>query len=230
MQMWAIILANEFPQVGVAVKTRVVAGATILSAVVYQTVAAGASAQTSLNPLAKASSSQAGPSIEFLRPIKNEGFFDYPIFIQVGVERFKLVPPNLNSENTKPGVGHIDYTVDDFPVFSTDETQIMFGKNLGYGYIPVGRHVLKAELVDNKDHSLNPAVVAQTVVWSGHPAQKETYRSEVGAPATELAPEQLRKVQQQLEQVQLELLRVQNGSGGYQPMRMVTGRNGAPGE
>jgi len=93
MQMWAIILANEFPQVGVAVKTRVVAGATILSAVVYQTVAAGASAQTSLNPLAKASSSQAGPSIEFLRPIKNEGFFDYPIFIQVGVERFKLVPP-----------------------------------------------------------------------------------------------------------------------------------------
>jgi hypothetical protein len=107
--------------------------------------------------------------------------------------------------------------MDDFPVCCASTTQLMFGKNIGRRYIPVGRHVFRAELKDSNHQSLNPPVIAETFAWSGHPAARESMRSAVGSSQSDYQQEELHKVQQQLDQVQQELLRLQNGSAGYQP-------------
>lgn len=168
-------------------------------------------------------SSVPQPSIEFLRPQSDETFFNLPIFIHVQVTNFNLVPIGFHSPpRTSAGgnhllSGHIDYKLDDFPILAADEPQVMIGKNLGLGFIPVGRHLLQAQLMDENDHPLKPPVTAVTVIWSGHPAARELVPTQtIGQPA-DLADAELQRVQHHLDEVRKELRRIQNGSSGYQP-------------
>lgn len=167
---------------------------------------------------AKASSeapTKTAATITFVRPLKNEVFNDQPIYSQVLVSNFNLVAPTLAPGGADGKSGHIDYTLDDFPVCSTKAIQLMFGKNLGRRYLPVGRHVLRAELKDCNNNSLNPPVVTDVSLWTRHPAGRESNRAAVGAESGELTSEELLAVRQYLEQAQFELSKIQNG--GFQP-------------
>jgi len=201
----------------------------MLSAVISQPLGLAGWQQTLA--AAPTASSSTGPTIKFLRPMKNELFSDVPIYIQVCVDKFKLVAPDQIGEQAGSGTGFIDYSLDDFPVLCTDSTQLMLGKNLGRGYIPVGKHVLRAQLVDINDHPLQPPVIAETFVWSTHPASRETSSSSPGSTVADPEQDELRKVQLHLQQVQRELYRIQSGTSGYQPTPMLNNRNATtPGE
>jgi hypothetical protein len=167
---------------------------------------------------ASASSARRMPSIEFLRPLPNELFFDFPIYIQVRVSNFNLVPPGSRpAANQAVSSGHIAYSMDDFPTLATDEPQVMFGKNLGFGYIPVGRHLLTAQLVDDNDKPLNPPVTIKQYVWSGHPAPKEMGQDDSQNVKGDLTSAELKQLHHHLDEIAKELKRIQSGSPGYQP-------------
>lgn len=167
---------------------------------------------------ALSNATQSGPKVEFLRPLTNEVFSNAPIYVQVRVDNFKLVAPDHNDQTTEPS-GYIRYTLDDFPVVCTKATQIMVNKNLGRGYIPAGKHYLRAELVDSSDHPLGPPVIANIQFWSAHPAYIEATRAGVGASPTK--QDQLRSVQRDLQKVQTQLLQLESGDTGYKPKPMI---------
>src|SRR5262249_26669980 len=143
----------------------------------------------------------ASPSIDFLRPIKGEHFYDYPIYIQVSVRGFKLIPLDKPSAgNASPDAGHISYSLDDYPLYQTDDTQIMIGKFLGNGYLPVGWHVLRAELVDINNHPLKPPVLVSQSVFTGHPANVEADHAQEASLKAETVAEELYKMRVHLEE------------------------------
>jgi hypothetical protein len=158
------------------------------------------------------------PGIRFLRPLKDERFFDYPIFVQVDVTGFQLVPPGEHPSGPPHAhVGHILYSFDDYPVVATDDTQFMIGKKLGDEYLPVGLHVLKAQLVDVNDHPLNPSVEVATEVFSGHPAMVETVHRVDGSQKAELAGQELYKMRMNLKELENELKKLKTGDAGFTP-------------
>jgi hypothetical protein len=158
------------------------------------------------------------PSIRFLRPLVDERFFDYPIFVQVQVSNFHLVPPEPHpARRAQPNTGHIAYSLDDYPVYSTDDTQLMIGKKVGTSYLPVGLHVLKAQLVDVNGHPLNPLVAVETEVFTGHPAAVEVIHTPGGPQQAELTGQELYKMNVLLEDVQKEITKLENGTAGYSP-------------
>lgn len=141
------------------------------------------------------------PKIEFLRPGPNDVFKDKPIYVQVKVSNFNLLPPV--EYWSKPGdqkSGHIHYTLDDYPIFATDRTQVMLGKKSGNQYLSNGKHVIRAELVTIDHSPLKPKVVAQMTVSTSHPvsAQEEAQNQR----DIQKLQTQLFKVQEQLDQIQ----------------------------
>lgn len=161
---------------------------------------------------------QSGPTIKFLRPIKGEHFFDFPVFMQVQVSGFHLIPPDIKqSGKILADSGHICFSLDDYPVYATEDTQIMIGKFLGPRYLPVGWHVLKAELVDVNDRPLSPPVTAVTSVYTGHDALEESEHAEKGTQEAELVTEELHKMRGHLEELKRGLQRIETGSTGFVP-------------
>ena len=100
------------------------------------------------------------PTLTIVHPKPDELFFDTPIFVQLDVQHFKLVPPAVFFGRTdEERGGHIHITMDDFPIFATAETQCMIGKMTGNTYVKPGRHVLRVELVKINHQSLSKPVV-----------------------------------------------------------------------
>jgi hypothetical protein len=183
----------------------------------YQSV--GAAVEHSASSASATASRQSAPAIRFLRPIRGEHFFDFPVFLQVDVAGFHLAPPDKQRSKTLPvNTGYIRYSMDDYPVCGTDETQVMIGKFLFDRYLPVGWHVVKAELVDVNGNPLNPPVIAETAVFSGHAAAVETDHVQNGSVAAELNAQELYKMRLQLQELQTELLRIRTGNSGYVPV------------
>lgn len=183
--------------------------------------AADQSASTSATP-----PKQTAPSIRFLRPIKGERFSDFPIYVQVGVEGFHLVAPSRQPVKNPPaGTGYVCYSMDDYPVCGTNETQVMIGKFLGAHYVPVGWHTLKAELVDANGNSLNPPVVAETAAFSGHPAAVETDHVQGGSLQAEVNSQELYKMRLHLQELQAEMLRIKTGNTGFVPVPVTDGEH-----
>jgi hypothetical protein len=177
---------------------------------------AAVAASDSAGPAGTRADAQGGPTIKFLRPIKGENFFDFPIFIQVQVTGFRLIPPDIRpADKTTADSGHICYSLDDYPVYATEDTQILIGKFLGPRYLPVGWHVLKAELVDKNDRPLSPAVLAVTSVFTGHNAPEESAHVEKGVPEAEQVTEELHKMRTHLEEIKRGLQRIETGNAGF---------------
>jgi hypothetical protein len=191
--------------------------ATFVLAVVFQQTGFAADSVAPSSTSFQSVPAPDSPKIKFLRPLTNEVYSNAPFYIQVTVDSFKLVPPGQPDQTQS--AGYIRYTLDDFPVVCTKATQIMVNKNLGHGYVPTGKHYLRAELVDSSDHSLNPPVIADTQFWSVHPAYVEETRAGVGASPTQ--EDQLRDVQRELDEVQQHLLKLESGDTGYEPRPMV---------
>lgn len=161
---------------------------------------------------------QSSPTIRLLRPIRGEHFNDFPIFVEAEVTGFHLVPPEKQHSKTAPAnTGYIAYSMDDLPVYGTDDTQLMIGKFLGERYLPVGWHVVKAELVDVNSNPLNPPVFVVTSVFTGHSALLETDHAEKGSLQAELNAQELYKMRQHLEELEKELLRIKTGNTGFSP-------------
>jgi len=173
----------------------------------------------------KAAEPPPPPSIRFLRPLVDEHFIDYPIFVQVQVSNFHLVPPEPHpARRAQPNTGHIAYSLDDYPVYSTDDTQLMIGKKVGNAsYLPVGLHVLTAQLVDDTGHPLDPPVVVKTEVFTGHPAPVEAIHTPGGSHQAELTGQGLYKMNVLIEDVQKEITKLKNGTAGYSPNPSAAG-------
>lgn len=157
------------------------------------------------------------PSLSFMRPIKDERFFDYPIFVQVQVSNFNLLPPALAHGSQPVNSGHLQYSMDDYPVCTTDDTQVMIGKKLGNNYLPAGFHLLKAQLVDVNGTSLKPPVMAITEIFTGHPAATQVNHSLDKFSRVNLTDEELFQLEIRLEELQSELRKLEHGSTGYLP-------------
>lgn len=156
------------------------------------------------------------PSIQFMRPVKGERFFDFPIFIQVDVSGFHLVPSSEErSKSTTDNTGYICYSLDDYPVYATEDTQLMIGKFTGDFYVPVGTHVLKAQLVDVNGKPLNPPVLAITSISTGHPAVVESNYTETGVQKAESIGHELSLMRTHLNELKKELARIKNGTAGF---------------
>ncbi len=185
---------------------------------VFTTQMAAVAAEHSTSSSKKASEPAPAPAIRFLRPVRGEHFFDFPIFLQLDVSGFKLVPPeDTPVKNPPPNTGHILYSMDDFPEYVSDGTQIMIGKTLGPKYLPVGWHVIKVQLVDVNNQPLNPPVSAVTSVFTGHPALAESDHAEKGTLNAELNSQELYQMHLYLEKLQNELLRLKTGNSGFVP-------------
>src|SRR5271154_1889372 len=79
---------------------------------------AGNAASDSASPSKGKTNKQSTPTIEFLRPIKGEHFYDFPVYIQLGVDGFSLVPPDSQPVKSAPAnTGHICYSLDDYPLY-----------------------------------------------------------------------------------------------------------------
>ena len=161
---------------------------------------------------------QISPVLHFIRPMKDERFFDFPIYVQLLVSGVHLAAPDdAHAAKPRPNVAHIQYKFDDFPVISTDDTQFMIGKWLGNEYLPVGLHVLKAELVDDSGKPLNPPVQAVTELFTGHPAVVETIHTTSGSEKAELTGAELYQMRTHLERIENELKKLKTGNAGFSP-------------
>ena len=182
---------------------------------------AGAAAEHTVASASPTATRQSAPSIRILRPIRGEHFFDFPIFLQVDVSGFHLVAPDKQHSKTPAAdTGYIRYSMDDYPIYGTDDTQVMIGKFLGAGYIPVGWHVIKAELVDVNGNPLNPPVIDETSTYSGHNAAVETDHVQNGNVQAETTAQELYKMRLQLQELQKELVKIRTGNSGYVPVPM----------
>lgn len=115
------------------------------------------------------------PQLTVISPKPGQTFDDTPIFVQVQVKNFKLVPPLPYFGKPGPqNIGHLHYILDDYPLTATADTQLMIGKMLGDDYLPQGKHTLWVELsVDNHD-SLTPPVRKKIVFYTMHPRRRQS--------------------------------------------------------
>jgi hypothetical protein len=160
------------------------------------------------------------PTIEFVYPHANEVFTDYPISIQTKVTNCELMPPVQYwsaVELADAPVTHIHYTLDDSPIFATERTHVVLSKPQGKS-LPVGKHILRAELVYINHERRNPPVFVEIPIVCARPQQQS------GSPSTD-APlvlddrtrrelleveKQLKEVQQQLQQLKSNVRQVPN--------------------
>ncbi len=109
------------------------------------------------------------PAVRIMRPKPKQLFYDTPILIQVFVTNFKLeAPKNFFGTTDDQTIGHIHYTLDNFPLVATAETQLMLGKNAHKKPLPAGEHVLTVELVKTNHKSLSPKVITKVKFLTDH--------------------------------------------------------------
>jgi hypothetical protein len=176
----------------------------------------GSLAQQTLAP----STAQPRASIEFVYPHANEVFTDYPISIETKVTGCDLVPPVQywsSVELADAAIGHIHYTLDDSPIFATESKQVVLSKPPGKS-LPIGKHILRAELVYINHERRNPPVFVEIPIVCERPQPKSG--AEPPAPPVlvddrtrrELleVEKQLKEVQQQLQQLKSNAREVPN--------------------
>lgn len=99
------------------------------------------------------------PQLTILRPKEGETFNDTPIFVQVRLENFELLPPepNFGAPDPRP-VGHLHVFLDDYPEVATSSTELMFGKKEAGHYLKKGVHTIAVEVVHDNHDTLEPRV------------------------------------------------------------------------
>lgn len=148
------------------------------------------------------------PTIEFVYPHSSDVVTDYPIFIETRVTNCTLEPP-VQYWSAVPradaAVGHIHYTLDNTPIFATKSTQVVIAKPAGKS-LPVGKHILKAELVSINHEPRNPRVFAEIQIICERAQTKRTSASSNGVvPMDERTRSELQLVEKQLMEVQQQL-------------------------
>jgi len=180
-------------------------------------------AQTSPPEQQAQSVSQAQPTIEFVRPHQSETVADYPLHIQVKVSNFELLPPvqywKRVVDPEDAAKGHIHFTLDDSPIYATDKTVIMLGKNGGRS-LPLGKHILRAELRNVNHRGLKSPVVAEIAIVCKRADQGDQKSSSsissttgtttaAGQPPTQRM-QQIQQLRRQINEVQQEVLQLQS--------------------
>ncbi len=146
------------------------------------------------------------PTIEIVHPTANEKFSDYPIHVETKVTNFLLEPPVQywgNVERSFAGLGHIHYTLDDSPIFATNRTHVTITKPPGKS-LPVGKHILRAELVYVNHGSMQPRVFAEIPILCERQEQASTSK-DGGLALDTRAHKDMQEVERQLKEVQKEL-------------------------
>jgi len=124
----------------------------------------------SLKSGAKTATNAPRPELDIVRPKSGEMFYDRPILVQVRIRNFKLQEPkNFFGKTDDQTIGHIHYTLDDFPISATAATQMMFGKGAFNKPLKSGHHVLEVELVKTNHEPLRPRVVKHIIMFTSYP-------------------------------------------------------------
>jgi hypothetical protein len=101
----------------------------------------------------------SAPTLEIVSPKPGQMFKMRPIFVNVKVANFKLIPPEEYwADKAQANVGHIHVSLDKLPLFATSNTQIMIGDKINGFFLDTGEHVLTVELVLRNHRSLNPPI------------------------------------------------------------------------
>jgi hypothetical protein len=155
-----------------------------------------------------AAANQVRPRIEFVLPHASERVTDYPIVIKTKVTNFTLAEPVQywdKVEGPDKLVGHIHYTLDDCPIFATKKTSIVMLKPMGKS-LPVGKHILRAELVNPNHDILSPQVFAEIPIF----CQRDESKTSAAGKSDQIqidpiGRDELVKVEQELQKVQEEV-------------------------
>lgn len=110
------------------------------------------------------------PQLMVLSPRQGQTFDDTPIVVKLEVKNFKLEAPEPYFGKPGPqNVGHFHITLDSYPLFSANATQVMIGKMAGDNYLPQGKHTLLVELAINNHDPLTPPVQRRVTFYTTHP-------------------------------------------------------------
>jgi len=158
-------------------------------------------------PAKDTSPQQPAPTIEFLSPHANDKISDYPIYIETKVNNCSLAVPVQywsQVERAYGNIGHIHYTLDDAPIFATRSTKVVMTKPTGKS-LPIGKHILRAELVYINHANRNPRIFAEVPIYCERPQQKTASESSDGIPMDDRTRQELKELEKKLTQVQQEL-------------------------
>jgi hypothetical protein len=162
---------------------------------------------------ANSSADEASPKIEFVYPHANDVITDYPIPIEVKVTNLTLVPPVQywsGVERADASIGHIHYTLDNSPIFATKSTQVVLSKPPGKS-LPLGKHILRAELVYINHEARNPPVFAEIPIMCERPQEKAGSQSPgATVPMDDRTRRELQEVEKQLQEVQQQLTQLKS--------------------
>lgn len=148
-----------------------------------------------------------GPRIQFVSPQPNQHISDYPIAIETNVSGFTLEAPVQYWDRVDGPdrlTGHIHYTLDDCPIFATSKTKWVMLKPMGKS-LPPGKHILRAELVNPNHENLNPESFAEVEFICDGAAKNGGGNGQVDVPIDERGRDQLKKLENQLQEVQEEV-------------------------
>jgi hypothetical protein len=153
------------------------------------------------------------PTIEFVYPHSNDLITDYPIFIETKVTNCKLEAPVQywsGVEQADASKGHIHYTLDNSPIFATMDTKVVIDKPIGKS-LPVGKHILRAELVYINHEKRNPPVFSEIPIMCERAQQKADSQSP-NAPlmVDDRTRRELQEVEKQLTEVQQQLTQLKS--------------------
>ncbi len=145
--------------------------------------------------------------IEFVYPHANDKFSDYPIQIETKVTNCSLeLPVQYWGAVTVANAarGHIHYTLDDSPIFATRSTKVTMLKPQGKS-LPIGKHILRAELVYINHENRNPRVYAEIPIYCERPNEKGNSESSESIPMDKRTRQELQEMENQLTDVQKKL-------------------------
>lgn len=147
---------------------------------------------------------QVRPAISFITPQDNARITDYPIYIETEVRGFTLAAPVQYWDKVSDQdrlTGHIHYTLDDSPIMATRRTKVVMGKP-GDNALPVGKHILRAELVTPNHEPLNPPSFAEITIICERGADNGGGQSPSKVLIDKRGREQLKNLEQKIQQVQ----------------------------
>jgi hypothetical protein len=132
---------------------------------------------------------------------------DYPIVIHTKVQDFTLAPPVQywdRVDGPDRFTGHIHYTMDDGPIFASRKTEWVMEKPMGKS-LPVGKHILRAELVTPNHEPLNPPSFAEITIICERGAKNGGAGATGDIMIDARGREQLTRLEQELQNVQKEV-------------------------
>jgi len=145
------------------------------------------------------------PTIEFVYPHANDKISDYPIYIETKVNNASLQPPVqfwgavLKKD---AAIAHIHYTLDDSPIFATRSTKIVMAKPSDRP-LPLGKHMLRAELVYMNHENRNPRIFAEIPIICERPNEKN---DSAAVPMDDRARRQLAELEHQVTELLTQIL------------------------